>query len=159
MSERTVTDEQNVMLKKASRLLPDGFVIVRRVTKVNYLTVSENAALKLACEPINRAFGGGYGIYHVGSSITRHDYRDVDVRLILDDAEFERLFGTGKKSPSTLDLWFLMCWAISEWMKHRTGLPVDFQIQSMAMANTPENDGPRNGLFFANSSDEPESRP
>lgn len=117
----------------------------------NCLTVSENAALKLACEAVDRAFPNSYGVYHVGSSITRRDYRDVDVRCIIGDEDFERLFGPGKKSPATLDLWFLMCWSISEWMQRRTGLPIDFQIQSMAMANTPENNGPRNGLFFADS--------
>lgn len=122
--------------------------------RVNFLTVSENAALKLAAEPIHRAFPGSYGIYHVGSSCTRPDYRDVDVRLIIGDETFERHFGAGKKSPACLDLWFLLCWSISEWMQRRTGLPVDFQIQSMAMANVPEHKGhPRNALFFANSPD------
>jgi len=119
------------------------------VSRVNFLTVSEFAALKLAAEPIDRAFPGSYGIYHVGSSIERHDYRDVDVRLIMADEDFERLFGTRKKSPSRLDLWFLFCWALSEWMQRRTGLPIDFQIQSQEMANSPENKGPRNALFFA----------
>ena len=117
--------------------------------RVNFLTVSENAALKLVCEPIERAFPGCFGCYHVGSSITRKDYRDVDVRLVLSNEQFERLFGTGDKSPACLDLWFLFCWAISDWMKRRTGLEVDFQIQSLAMSSQ-HRDEPRNALFFAN---------
>lgn len=123
------------------------------MSRTNYLTVTENAALKFACEAIDRAFPDNIGVFHVGSSITSQDYRDVDVRLVLADDEFTRMFGPGHKSPATLDFWFLMCWSISEWMQRRTGLPVDFQIQSMTMANTPENKGPRNGLFFANSPD------
>ena len=31
--------------------------------------------------------------YHVGSSLLGKKWRDVDVRLILDDAEWERWFG------------------------------------------------------------------
>lgn len=116
--------------------------------RFNYLTVTENASLKLAAEPIDRAFPGSVGIYHVGSSLSRADYRDVDVRLILRNEEFERLFGTGDKHPATLDLWFLICWAISEWMQKRTGLPVDFQIQSVATAKAQRNGGLSNALFF-----------
>lgn len=120
--------------------------------RVNFLTVSENASLKLAAEPIARVFQDGYGIYHVGSSITRKDYRDVDVRLIVSDELFDRLFGKIDPTPAKLNLWFLMCWALSEWMQKRTGLPIDFQIQSMAMANVPAHKGhPRNALFFDNS--------
>lgn len=122
------------------------------MSRVNYLTVSENASLKLAAEPIDKAFPDSLGIYHVGSSCTRKDYRDVDVRLILPDEEFERLFGKVKPTPARLNLWFLVCWALSEWMQKRTGLPIDFQIQSQAMANVPDHKGhPRNALFFDNS--------
>lgn len=32
--------------------------------------------------------------FHVGSSLKTKDWRDVDVRLILDDEDFERRFGT-----------------------------------------------------------------
>lgn len=120
--------------------------------RVNFLSVAENASLKLTCEPIFRAFPNCLGVFHVGSSTWRRDYRDVDVRCIIGDDEFERLFGTGKKTPARLDLWFLLCWAISEWMQRRTGMNVDFQIQSMAMAAEYRGET-RNGLFFANSPD------
>jgi hypothetical protein len=122
-------------------------------SRVNYLTVSENASLKLVCEPIVRSFPDNYGCFHVGSSLTRKDYRDVDVRLILPNAEFERLFGKGPVHPSTLDLWFLVCWAISEWMQKRTGLPIDFQIQAVGSEDNKDR-GPRNALFFGYREDE-----
>lgn len=114
---------------------------------VNYLTVSENASLKLAAEAIDRAFPNSYGVYHVGSSITRKDYRDVDVRLILSDAEFEQIFGKGEHHPAYLDFWFLFCWAVSEWMQKRTGLPIDFQVQACGSKDNRDK-GPRNALFF-----------
>lgn len=120
---------------------------------VNYLTVAENASLKLAAEAIDRAFPSAYGVYHVGSSITRKDYRDVDVRLILPDAEFERLFGSGDHHPARLDFWFLVCWAISEWMQKRTGLPIDFQIQAVSSKENKDK-GPRNALFFESNKSE-----
>ena len=123
------------------------------MSRVNFLTVSENASLKLVAEPVHRAFPKSLGCYHVGSSCTRPDFRDVDVRLIIHNDAFERLFGAGDKHPATLDLWFLLCWSISEWMQKRTGLPIDFQIQSVAMAAEYKGQT-RNGLFFANPSEE-----
>lgn len=124
---------------------------------MNFLTVSENASLKLAAEAVDRAFPKSYGIYHVGSSITRKDYRDVDVRLILPDAEFERLFGGGDHHPSYLDFWFLVCWSVSEWMQKRTGLPVDFQIQAIGSKDNKDK-GPRNALFFFDAKDRARER-
>lgn len=70
----------------------------------------------------------------VGSSATSKTWRDVDVRLILPDDEFDAIF------PRTSDqqgkaMWALMCAALSELGKQRTGLPIDFQIQRMTDAN------------------------
>lgn len=115
--------------------------------RVNYLTVSENASIKLAAEPIDRAFSGSLGCYHVGSSISKPNYRDVDIRLILEDEYFERLFGPTNATPAQLDRWFLICWALSEWMQKRTGLPIDFQIQRQSEVKQYRGQ-PRNALFF-----------
>ncbi|MBD3784579.1 MAG: hypothetical protein IE926_16790, partial [Micrococcales bacterium] len=50
--------------------------------------------LDLACSPIRRAFPS-YGPVLVGSVNQRADYRDVDVRVILADKDFDRMFGKG----------------------------------------------------------------
>lgn len=74
--------------------------------------------------------------YLVGSAITTKDHRDVDVRLILDDEQFERLFpGFVYSNPRVCPLWSLMCSSISQHLAHATGLLVDFQIQSATAAD------------------------
>jgi hypothetical protein len=82
---------------------------------------------------IKQAFG--HVPYHVGSSATSKTWRDVDVRLILPDDDFDALF-PGFKTAHHVDAWWsLLCAAISELGRVRTGLPIDFQIQSMTEAN------------------------
>lgn len=68
--------------------------------------------------------------YLVGSSGIggRTDYRDVDLRLIVYDEEFDALWNDVVKVR-------LMNRAISVWGQHETGLPIDFQIQRMTEAN------------------------
>lgn len=66
--------------------------------------------------------------YLVGSCLIQRDYRDVDVRIVLDDEAYDRLFPvpyTDRANP----LWSVLCSAISLQLGHITGLPVDFQIQ------------------------------
>ncbi len=93
----------------------------------SYLGTRDIANLNLACMPIKEAFG--HPPYLVGSSTARADYRDVDVRLILPDEEFDAVFEHREF------LWSILCWSISEWLAARTGLPIDFQIQRMTEAN------------------------
>lgn len=59
--------------------------------RANFIGAPEALNLKLACTVINEAFG--ICTYLVGSAITKRDYRDVDLRCMLDDAEFDRIFG------------------------------------------------------------------
>ena len=84
--------------------------------------------------------------YHVGSSLTeKSGWRDVDVRLILDDEVYESM-GLGKPNlPSHNGKWCALCLAFSVLGKEMTGLPIDFQIQQRSRANT-EFDGPRSVL-------------
>lgn len=76
----------------------------------------------------------GHTAYHVGSSLYRKDFRDVDVRLILPDDEFDELFGQGathayaKLAAITL--------AFCALGKEMTGLPIDFQVQRQSYANS-----------------------
>lgn len=75
--------------------------------------------------------------YLVGSSLDRRDFRDVDVRMILDDDLFDTLFPYPK--PGVLRnqaLWAMLCEALSVWGAHETGLPIDFQFQPMRTANS-----------------------
>ena len=81
----------------------------------------------------NDAFG--HLPYLVGSAAVGKVWRDVDVRLILPDDEFDALF-PGHTYPSRYDgRWGLLCAALSELARVRTGLPVDFQIQRATWAN------------------------
>jgi hypothetical protein len=82
--------------------------------------------------------------YLVGSAAVSKTWRDVDVRLILDDDVFAALF-PGYERLHQCDLkWGLLCDAIAELAHVQTGLPVDFQIQSQTTANRYE--GPRHPL-------------
>ena len=110
-----------------------------RARSVSYLTVPDFHRLNWARVPIAQAFGETP--YLVGSVLTRPDYRDVDLRLILDDDRHAELFPAD--GPRTLRL-FLGC-AVSDWLARMTGLPIDFQFQSMAEANVPEH-GLRNPM-------------
>ncbi len=87
----------------------------------------------------------GHVPYHVGSSLRSKQWRDVDVRLILPDDEFETRFGrvrnvtNAKLAAVTL--------AFSALGKEMTGLPVDFQIQPQSWANEHYGDQPRSALL------------
>lgn len=96
----------------------------------NYLPAPHFYNLNQACALINKAFPGM--CYLVGSSLARRDYRDVDVRLILDDAEYDRIFVAGDWTNA---YWSLLCTSISLWLRQQTDLPIDFQIQRQTQAN------------------------
>ncbi len=76
----------------------------------------------------------GHTCYHVGSSLTRKDWRDVDVRLILPDADFVERFGKGATSETHPKLAAITL-AFAALGKAMTGLPIDFQIQTASCAN------------------------
>lgn len=76
----------------------------------------------------------GHECYHVGSSLTTKDWRDVDVRCILPDDEFDARFGKGAASETHPRLAAITL-AFAALGKAMTGLPVDFQIQTMSHAN------------------------
>lgn len=93
------------------------------------LTTVQLYELDAACRLINGAFANGPP-YLVGTAAdgTAGNYRDVDVRLMLDGPEFAAV------CPSRAR-WELLCVAISAYLRERTGLPVDFQIQRTDLAN------------------------
>lgn len=81
-----------------------------------------------------------YGPYHVGSSLERKDYRDVDLRVIMPDKDFDRL-------SKMVDIEMLGI-AISLWGQKATGLPIDYQIQRMTDANREYEGKQRNAVWI-----------
>lgn len=76
----------------------------------------------------------GHECYHVGSSLSTKTWRDVDVRLILPDAEFTAQFGKGAAAETHPKLAAITL-AFAALGQAMTGLPIDFQIQTMSHAN------------------------
>ena len=135
-------------------------VAARRVLtarpRTDLLTTADLYNLDGACRIISRAFRGGppylvgsAGISPEGASAPQ-SYRDVDVRLILDEEEFA-------EACPTMARWELLCVAITAYLHERTGLPVDFQIQRQAEASERFKGCPRNpvgmGRIFAGGGD------
>jgi hypothetical protein len=87
----------------------------------------------------------GHTPYHVGSSLKTKDWRDVDVRLILPDDEFEALFGSVHVSWINPKLAAITL-AFSALGSQMTGLPIDFQIQTQTHANEKYGIGWRSAL-------------
>lgn len=85
--------------------------------------------------------------YLVGSVLRTTKWRDVDVRLILDDETYEAMgFGAPDGSSQMQNgKWVSLCMAYSALGKHMTGLPIDFQIQQQSTANELFK-GPRSAL-------------
>ncbi len=85
---------------------------------------------------IARAFNT-HSVYHVGSSIfNKTGWRDVDVRVLLGDDEWEKLFGDLEpKNCHYNSKWRNLCIVFSHYGNHLTGLPIDFQIQRIKEAN------------------------
>ena len=101
------------------------------------LTTSELHRLDRACIDLYRAFKTPP--YLVGTAFDGDTFRDVDVRTILDDDEFDAIFGTRPQ------LWGMFCLAVSVTLSEATGLRVDYQVQRMTEANE-KHPGPRNPL-------------
>ncbi len=77
----------------------------------------------------------GHPPYLVGSVLKTTKWRDVDVRVILDDEEWEKM-GFGKPDNEHQNLkWVSLCLAFSALGEKMTGLPIDFQIQQRTYAN------------------------
>lgn len=106
-------------------------------TRVTYLDRVQNQRLQDWARIVRRSFVGAGGPYLVGSAIERADWRDVDVRLILADAEYDAL-------AAVLDV-DRLGFVFAAWGQQATGLPVDFQVQRQTEANE-RHPGRRNAL-------------
>jgi len=105
---------------------------------MTYLTATQFTRLNDVCVPVRAAFG--HGPYLVGSATEHAGFRDVDLRVIMPDDEFDALFA-GRAM-----VWSITCQAISHMLADWSGLPIDFQIQRMTEANEKYPDGPRHPM-------------
>lgn len=106
----------------------------RRRKKGIYIGAPAAFELELACRELTEAFGH-FGCYVVGSVLDRRDWRDVDVRYILPDEDFARLFPDAGQHWEHDPRWLVLTTAMSSWLSKRTGLPIDFQFQPQTHAN------------------------
>ena len=93
-----------------------------------------------ACNPLRDAFPD-YGPYLVGTASERGPYRDVDVRLIMEDEAYDKL-ADAAGMPA---IWFLGL-SIGKYLASLTGLPIDFQFQRATEANAIHGEKFRNHL-------------
>jgi hypothetical protein len=107
--------------------------------RTDLLTTVEMYNLDTACRVVRQAFGKPPYLVGTAGVGGADSYRDVDVRLMLDDDEFAAACPTRAR-------WELLCVAISAYLSERTGLPVDFQVQRTTEANERFGDKPRNPL-------------
>ena len=118
--------------------------------RASLLTTTELHNLDIACTPIHKAFGARPYLVGTAGVGDASSYRDVDVRLMLDDEQFAEVCPTRER-------WQLLCLAIGAYLRDRTGLPVDFQIQLTSVANERHGSKPRNplgtGRIFAGGGD------
>ena len=85
---------------------------------------------------VREAFPESVWLFHVGSSLKRkRGWRDVDVRLMMDEADYEAYGFGDPRYAQTNPRWCAMCMAFSALGKQMTGLPIDFQIQQTSYAN------------------------
>jgi hypothetical protein len=105
--------------------------------KPAYIGAPAHFALEAACRQVCDAFADG-GLYLVGSALERADWRDIDVRLMLDDEDFIKLFPDVNMKAHAWEFdarWLLLTVSISEHLSRVTGLPIDFQFQPRTHAN------------------------
>lgn len=97
-------------------------------------------------EHVMRAFDSKFPPFLVGSALFGKKWRDVDVRLILTDEEYES-WGLGDpRFPQSNQRWVSLVLAWSAFGRNITHLPIDFQIQQQSWANEHESKS-RSALF------------
>lgn len=109
------------------------------MTRGTFLIQSDFDRLEDWCRMVRAIFGSAHGPYLVGSATERADYRDVDIRILVPDRTFDRLFRHRLEAVRYVNR------AFSVWGQRETGLPIDFQVQRMTEANA-EFSKPRNAM-------------
>lgn len=110
-------------------------------TYSHYLTVLDYFNLDHACKILGQTFH--FNVYLVGSVLKKKDWRDVDLRCMLDDEDYDKLFNSPYKDLNCDHMRQVMNISISSWLKSMTGLPVDFQFQKTSKANEEYKSEPR----------------
>jgi hypothetical protein len=95
-----------------------------------FLLVTDFERLEDWCRKVRRLFDWSTP-FLVGSALTSPDYRDVDVRVILRDEQFD---GQWAADGDPTKVRFINA-AVSTWGQRETGLPIDFQVQRQSDAN------------------------
>jgi hypothetical protein len=109
-------------------VLRTGASVTTNKTRPAGLTTTELYHLDAACRLIFEAFGDPpYLVGSAGHGSTG-SFRDVDVRLMLDAEQFALVCPTRAR-------WELLCLTIGAYLRERSGLPIDFQIQQTDIAN------------------------
>lgn len=101
------------------------------------------------CIMANRLAGYYYSpVYLVGSVLTKKDFNDVDIVVVLSDENFERRYGSIKQyqlendMPRGLDVrkkWAEDCYKRWKIISNFTGLNIDFKTQSKTIASQHKN--------------------
>ena len=114
--------------------------------RVHYIPADKYFNLNSCAATLLLAFGDV--CFLVGSSIERADFRDVDVRMIMSDEDFDARFPGEHvwNNPHLSPLWGVTCTAIGLWLSKQSGLGVDFQIQRRTQANEEFGGKPRHPL-------------
>ena len=87
----------------------------------------------------------GQPAFVVGSALRIKNWRDIDIRLILPDEEYADWGFDDPIYPFSNAKWVSLCLAYAALGKSMTGLPIDFQIQQMTLANK-QYDGARSAI-------------
>jgi hypothetical protein len=98
----------------------------------------QHALLNLWGTLVMDAFGEDAQPYLVGSATKSKQWRDVDIRVMLDEGEWGRILPGVPYSGyagAAYPRWAALCMAVSAWGREFTGLPIDFQFQPTADAN------------------------
>jgi len=106
--------------------------------RANYLQVSEFYRLNVACRVINQSFGN-YGCYLVGSVLKTDQFRDIDIRCVLADDNYDLLFNGDQHIDDGGDIkerLSLINHTFSLYLSNVTGLKnIDFQFQRWTAAS------------------------
>ena len=97
------------------------------MTRNNWVPMPEFASLNLACSIVSMAFGRP--CFLVGSAVERRDFRDVDIRMPLDEDSMTAFLGSDKAPIGSTAFGQYMAKVISADLSNQCGLRVDFQFQ------------------------------
>ncbi len=147
LERRRLEDEARLHGEPMTMRTVDSAQPEPRKKPCNFMTPEQRFRLDEACRVFEEAFD--FGVYLVGSVMSRPDFRDVDVRAIVADETFAKLYPEADpKNPQWDAYWALSMVAFSLYLRDATGLPVDFQVQQQTAANE-EFPGVRSALGLA----------